>query len=253
MFNIGKILLFVVTMITSAALLFVIPHIHIQIDWTTLVTHHRIKVALTLLSPVIFGAITAYIAYQQHRLAKTQANISKDQRDIAYDKMRLEHNERLIAIFNKMAEVYRALYDLECYCPNDLKNDIRYSRAWTVEELSRNTQVIPKSKKWALGYLKKSKKISKLLDVCWINQQECKFMLDRKTYQSIFDFGNKARALFDTKKECLDSQIRHNELSYNDILRKINKELDDLMDKVTEGMGPYMDIRDIISPRKFGE
>lgn len=252
MFNIGKILLFVVTMITGLAFLFYMVNPFLPLWCHGLITVHRIKTVLTLLSPIIFGAITAYIAYQQHRLSRTQANISRDQRDIAHNKIRLEHHEKLIIIYNDMTTLYRELYSLERALPYELMAKravdfhIRAIEELSIEGKEKNV------KQWATDYIEKTKEIEKLHDKCWINQQECKFMLDKKTYQTIFDFGNKAGQLFESKKNSMKSSIQYNEdKTYINIIKKLDDELDTLLSEVTYRMTPYMDIRDIIAPGKF--
>ncbi|BBC80253.1 hypothetical protein AcetOrient_orf02856 [Acetobacter orientalis] len=77
-------------------------------------------------------------------------------------------------------------------------------------------------------------------------------MLDKKTYQTIFDFGNKANQLFESKKNSMKDSIKyHDDKTYIVIIKKLDNELDTLLSEVTHKMTPYMDIRDIIAPRKF--
>lgn len=251
MFNIEKIILFVVTIITSAAFLFFIPLIHIQIDWASLVTHHRIKVGLTLLSPVIFGAITAYIAYQQHLLSRTQANISKDQRDIAHDKLRIENYEKLYEIYNSFLKLYRNVFIFERFYPSEFQNELEYRRFHHVSDLV-DQEIPQKIKDWAESYLDKEKELNKLLGECWDNQLRCEFMLDEKAHREILEFYNYAKSLFDTKKACLEKQLHYSEASdFIKIVMKEREKLNNSISNVTKKMKPYMDISDIMTTRKL--
>lgn len=251
MFNIGKILLFV--MITGLAFLFymVIPFLPLWCQG--LITVHRIKTVLTLLSPIIFGAITAYIAYQQHLLARTQANISKDQRDIAHNKVRLEYYEKLISIFNTVCSVYRLVSDLDFRYPSDLSKQVGLmnTKASSIAELSRSGSS-ENTRQWASDRINEFKNIEEQLDKCWMNEQECKFILDKETHNVLVKFVTKARAMFDLKVGCMDMEmIGHRATNSIEKIESLNDELEGVFDEISDKMTPYMDISDIIAPRKF--
>lgn len=200
---------------------------------------------ITLFGSFVSAFVTILIAYRQYVITKTQ-------RDIAHNTIRLEYSGKLITIYNDMTTLYRELYSLERVLPYELRGKravdfkIRTLEGLSIEGKEKNV------KKWATDYIEKTKEIKKLHDKCWINQQECKFMLDKKTYQTIFDFGNKAGQLFESKKNSTEDSIRfYTYKTYNNIIKTLDDELDTLLSEVTHKMTPYMDIRDIIAPRKF--
>lgn len=257
MFNIEKILLFVVTMITTAAFLFFIPQIHIQIDWAPLFTHHRIKVGLTLLSPIIFGAITAYIAYQQHRLAKTQANISKDQRDIAHNKQRMENYNFLYDLVKPFSEVIPLILSLPYSIPNILRTE-KIHEVLSREISDEETQFSDKEKEWSQFIFRLKIRFEEKISECFISRNKLEYMLDEKTISKIDYFLRKSEKIFEDRWFSLSESVINKENS-KERIEQIEKIIADMKDlrtsniRMNQAIKKYMDIRDIISPRKFGE
>ncbi|WP_415435768.1 hypothetical protein, partial [Acetobacter orientalis] len=153
------------TMITGLAFLFDMVNPFLPLWCQGLITVHRIETVITLLSPIIFGAITAYIAYQQHLLARTQANISKDHRDIAHNKIRLEHHEKLMSIYNTIGSVYRLVSDLDIRFPSDLSKTVLLMEARSIAELSRSASS-ENTRIWANDRIKELEDIKKQLHIC---------------------------------------------------------------------------------------
>ena len=213
MFNIGKTLLFIVAMITSAVFLFFVPHFHMPHKLASLITTHRIKSFLTLLSPIIFGAITAYIAYQQHCLAKTQADISRDQRDIAHNKLRVENYEKLYSMYDLFVKAYRDIYNFEWTIPLEFEKEIISDNIKDISDII-NKNYSKELLLWSREYVDKSNEIDKLLDECWDCQLKCKFMLDKSTHDIVFKYLNNARVLYEAKKNCISMKLNGDKPNY---------------------------------------
>lgn len=246
MFNIEKIPLFVVALITSAAFLIFISLFHIQIDWASLVTHHRIKVALTLLSPIIFGIITAYIAYQQHCLSKTQANISRDQRDIAHNKLRIENFEKIYQIHSSFSDLYVKIFNFPRLAPHEFENEFNYERVKKVSDLT-DEKFSQELRSWVAEYIEEEKIIADMLSLCWLEQQKCKFLFDDNTYHTVFKYIQNCQKLFGIKKESISEQIRFScERNYTDLLAELTLNHHVLILDVNEKMNKFINISDII-------
>ncbi len=250
MFNVEKTLLFIVTIITSAAFLFFIPHFHLSIEFGSLITIHRIKSFLTLLSPIIFGAITAYIAYQQHCLAKTQANISRDQRDIAHNKQRIENYEKLYPIYNENCNLLNAVVNLPHSYPITYQFKIPYDSFKNLSDLV-DADLSEEITAWSKNMITKKNKIYDLLNVCDLNREKSKFMLDDETFECVSNVLKKINSLFVMKIDSIYKQMYDGVPSYILEVRKKERDLEDLFIYYTNRMKKYMDIHDIISPRKF--
>lgn len=251
MFNVEKTLLFIVTIITSAAFLFFIPHFHLSIEFGSLITIHRIKSFLTLLSPIIFGAVTAYIAYQQHCLAKTQANISRDQRDIAHNKQRIENYEKLYEIQESLLNLYNEVMNFEWEYPREVERQINVFSVHRVSDLIGRENSI-EVEDWARAYIASEKKIYEVERLCDLIQIKCKCIFDDYTNESIMEFIIMAARLRSLKQTYIVSPMYEEEL--DKLKGKIFDHcgiLDTKMRAMISSFKPYMDIRDIISPRKF--
>jgi hypothetical protein len=257
MFNAGKTLFFIVAIITSAAFLFFVPHFHMPHKLASLITIHRIETALKLLSPIIFGAITAYIAYQQHCLAKTQANISRDQRDIAHNKLRVENYEKMFEIQDFFLTFYEETMGLKMEYPHEIyreiHNDIENMEINEIPDLL-NMKYSEKVREWAQSYIEKEQKLYEMAKIASINSKKCLLMFDEKTNNSILKFVISASRLHSIKSCYITSSLYDRE---KNILKErvfnYSSEFEELMHDMIRKMKPYMDIRDIMAPRKLAD
>lgn len=237
-----------------------IPLIHIQIDWASLVTHHRIKVALTLLSPIIFGAITAYIAWQQHCLAKTQANISRDQRDIAYGKQNLENFDKLYEYVDDFYSLYiNSLYLPSYYPRNHVTNNTHkiFDIYKVYTDIEKN-DFSDYEKKWYQYYTDKCNSLDEILYKCKNHVEKLNYMFDENIMKKIKNFIRDSESLILHKKymifEYLDSELNSEQRLKDSKYEKLEKEsLIKSYHEMKEEIKPYISVSDILAPRKLGE
>lgn len=245
MLKISKILSCVVIVFTIISLI-ILFYPFIPQKWINFITLHRVKSALTLLSPIIFGAITAYIAYQQHCLAKTQANISRDQRDIAHNKLRVENFEKIYQIHSHFSDLYVKIFNFPRLAPHEFENEFNYERVKKVSELT-DEKFSQELRSWTAEYIEEEKIIDDMLSLCWLEQQKCKFLFDDDTYHTIFKYMQNCQKLFDIKKESISEQIRFPyERSYADLCADINTDHHCLILEVNGKMNRFINISDIV-------
>ncbi|MFT8850387.1 MAG: hypothetical protein ABF898_01280 [Acetobacter orientalis] len=234
------------TMITGLAFLFYMVNPFLPLWCQGLITVHRIKTVLTLLSPIIFGAITAYIAYQQHLLARTQANISKDQRDIAHNKLRIENFKELYEIHSSFAEVYVKIFNFPSLIPFNFIEEFEYKGIKKVSRLV-DERFSTELQAWAIKYIEEEKIIEDMIRSCWLDQQKCKFLFDDDTYQTIFQYINNCAVYFGVKKHSIDDQLKYpNENNYTENLARHSLKNDELIAEVTKKMDKFINVSDII-------
>ncbi|WP_149026446.1 hypothetical protein [Acetobacter aceti] len=76
------------------------------------------KGVVALLTPIVVGLVTVYIAWQQHLLSRTQAKLSQDQRDIAHNKQRVELFEKIYELYDDLSHGFEMLLGLTDYIPS---------------------------------------------------------------------------------------------------------------------------------------
>lgn len=257
MFNIEKILLFVVTMISSMAFLFYMLHPALPTWCHGLITVHRIKTGLTLLSPVIFGAITAYIAYQQHVLTLTQANIARDQRDIAYGKQKLENFDKLYEYLDDFHSLYNETFHFPSEYPKRHMTNNTH-KIFDIYPDIENNDFSDYEKKWVHYYMEKGNYLEKILSKCEIDVEKLTYMFDENIIRKINHFIAEAESLIFHKKDIIYQRL-YSESNSKWILEKIEyeklvkKSFVESYREMKKEIKPYISVSDILAPRKLGE
>lgn len=112
MLNMNKVLPCVVAVITLAA----VPYLALPFvleGYSKFMDSSDATNKITFFGSFVSAFLTLLIAYRQYAITKTQ-------RDIAHNTIRLEYSGKLINIYNDMTTLYRKLYSLEYTLPYEL-------------------------------------------------------------------------------------------------------------------------------------
>lgn len=207
---------------------------------------HRIKVTTQVLTPLVLGLMTLYVAWQQKK-------ISHDQRDIAQNKQRIEIFQDLYGFYESLIETYRTCYRMPHRLPDYCRKIAPVPPSVDIADLLDRTDI--QTEKWLCEYLEQRDKADELIRESAVMSLKAEFMFQKDAVDAVQVFITQVGLFYEAKLEFMNEEIQpgwHDD-DKRQALHAVKKHriaAEQAATAMTRAFKTYINISDITLPSK---